>query len=477
MPRRARRDYPGFVADRLDRRQRLVLLIAILASFVAFLDGTVVNVALPAIARELGGGLVTQQWAVDAYLITLGALILLAGALSDALGRIVVLRAGLIGFALASVAVAAAPGPVWLIAARALQGMAGALLVPSSLALVTSTFRGAAQARAIGVWTAATTVAFVVGPVLGGVFVDLLSWRAVFLINVLPIGATLWLLAVLGTREPRAAGGTVDWPGALLCTAGLGGIVYALIEQDSRGWSSPAVWGTMAVGVISFVGFVVRQRFAARPMLPLSLFRARNFSAGNVATFFIYAALGVTGLVTTVYLQQGAHFSATLAGMAGLPSTVLLILLSSRVGTLVGRFGPRAFMTIGPTTMAVGALLLLSVSAEFDYWTQVLPALIVSGLGLTLTVAPLTSAVLGAIEPARSGVASATNNSVARVAGLLAVAMLGVMSGGTLGLAGLHRSVGTIAAMFALGAVASLVGISDRAHRASTAGDAEPAPA
>lgn len=457
-----------------------MLLIAILASFVAFLDGTVVNVALPAIARELGGGLATQQWAVDAYLITLGALILVAGALSDALGRIVVLRAGLIGFGIASLAVAAAPSPEWLIAARAVQGMAGALLVPSSLALITSTFRGPTQARAIGRWTAATTGAFVVGPVLGGVFLDLLSWRVAFLINVLPIGATLWLVAALGERDPRGAGGAVDWPGALLCTAGLGGIVYALIEQDSQGWSSPVVWAPMAVGVASFAGFLVRQRFAAAPMLPLSLFCARNFAAGNLATFFIYAALGVVGLVITVYLQQGAHLSATLAGAAGLPSMVLLILLSSRVGALVGRFGPRAFMTIGPATMAAGTLLLLTVSPAFDYWTQVLPSLVVTGLGLALTVAPLTSAVLGAIDPARSGVASATNNAVARIAGLLAVAMLGVMSGGALDLAGLHRSAWAIAAMFAVGALASLVGISDRAHRASTAGptgSAEPAPA
>lgn len=456
----------------MERDQRLVLLIAILASFVSFLDGTIVNVALPAISRELGGGLATQQWVVDAYLITLGALILVAGSLSDVFGRIVVLRVGLIGFGIASVAIAAAPDPLFLIVARAVQGVAGALLVPSSLALITSTFRGAAQGRAIGLWTGATTSAMVVGPLLGGVFVDTLSWRFAFLVNVLPIALTLWLLVVLRHRDHRREDASVDWIGAVLCTVGLGGMVYALIEQGSLGWSSPAIWGTMTVGVLAFAGFLVRQRLARDPMMPLDLFRVRNFWTGNIATAFVYAALSLNGLVVAVYLQQGAGLPATLAGLASLPVTVLMILLSSRAGALSGRWGPRLFMTAGPLIMAVGAMLLLTVSPAFDYWLQVLPSMLVFGVGLALTVSPLTSAILGAIDPSRSGIASAVNNAVARVAGLIAVAMLGVIVGGELDLDGFHRAAIVTAVLLAVGGVVSFAGIRNTQHLAGEQSDA-----
>ncbi|WP_245570372.1 MFS transporter [Microbacterium luticocti] len=456
------------------RAQRLVLLIAILASFVSFLDGTVVNVALPAIQRELGGGLVTQQWVVDAYLITLGALILVAGSLSDVFGRIVVLRAGLVGFGIASVAIAAAPDPLFLVLARGVQGVAAALLVPSSLALITSTFRGPAQARAIGTWTGATTAAMLVGPVLGGVFVDLVSWRVVFLINVLPIAATLWLLVVLRRRDVRDPAARVDWIGAVLCTASLAGTVFALIEQERLGWSSPVIWASAAGGILCLVGFVVRQRFAAQPMMPLSLFRVRNFSAGNLATAFVYGALSLNGLVLALYLQQGAGLPATLAGLASLPSTVIMILFSSKVGTWAGRLGPRLFMTVGPLVMAGGVALLLTVREDFDYWTQVLPSVVVFGIGLTVTVAPLTAAILGAIDPARSGIASAVNNAVARVAGLITVATLGAIVGGVLDLVGFWRVAAVTAALMAIGGVISFLGIRNPPREVT---DATPAPA
>lgn len=441
------------------REQRLVLRIAILASFVSFLDGTVVTVALPAIARDLGGGLVTQQWVVDAYLVTLGALILVAGSLSDVFGRVVVLRAGLVGFGLASVAVALAPNPLVIIIARCLQGVAGALLVPSSLALITSTFRGPAQGRAIGTWTGATTVAMLVGPVLGGLFVDFASWRLVFLINVLPIAVTLVMLARLGHVDTRHPDAVVDWAGAILCTVGLGGSVFALIEQERLGWSSPVIWGSLAGGLACLVGFVARQHTAAQPMMPLGLFRIRNFSNGNVATLFVYAALSLNGLVLGVYLQQGAGLSATAAGLASLPTTIIMILFSSRVGTWSGARGPRVFMTVGPLVMAVGAVLLLTVRDDFSYWLQVLPSVVVFGVGLTLTVAPLTSAILGAIDPARSGIASAVNNAVARVAGLVAIAALGVIVGGKLDLTGFYRAAVVTAALMAAGGIASWLGI------------------
>ncbi|HOA86996.1 MAG TPA: MFS transporter [Microbacteriaceae bacterium] len=444
----------------MSRDERLVLTIAVLASFVAFLDGTVVTIALPAMERDLGGGLATQQWAVDGYLITLGALILLAGSLSDAYGRLRVLRIGLYGFGLTSAAIVVAPNPEVMIIARILQGVAGALLVPSSLALIMSTFRDrAASARAIGIWTAMTTIALIVGPLMGGLFVDFASWRYAFLVNVVPIAITLVLVARLGQHDVRRAGASIDWLGAALCTIGLGGTVYALIEQPRLGWGSPVILVTLVGGVVAFAGFLVRQRFARDPMMPLSLFRARNFWAGNLATAFVYAALSLNGFALGVYLQQGAGLPATLAGLATMPTTLFMIVLSARIGTLAGRWGPRLFMTIGPILMGLGALLLLSVTDEFSYWTQVLPSVLVFSLGLTITVAPLTSAVLGAIEPERSGIASAINNAVARVAGLIVIAALAAVVGGELDLHGFYRAAIVTAVLMIAGGVVSFLWI------------------
>ena len=443
----------------VEKRQRLVLAIAVLASFVAFLDGSVINVALPAIMRELGGGLSTQQWVVDAYLITLGALILVAGSLSDVYGRIVILRLGLIGFGVASVLCAIAPNAEVLIVARGVQGIAGALLVPSSLAIILSNFRGAAQARAIGQWTAWTSAAFIAGPLLGGLFVDLLSWRYVFAINVIPISVTLWLLLVLKQKDARQQGISIDYPGAILGVLGLGLPVFALIEQDKFGWGSPIIFLPMAIGVLTFAAFIWREKVAKQPMMPLGLFGVRNFAAGNIATTAIYGAFSIGGFLLAVYLQQVGGYKATFAGLAMLPATIILILLSSWIGGLAGRFGPRLFMTFGPIIGGAGFLYFLMIDETAAYWTQVFPGVILFGLGLTITVAPLTSAILGSIDTAQAGIGSAINNAVARVAGLIAIAVLGLIIGPQLALPGFQRGLLVTAALLFLGGIVSVVGI------------------
>lgn len=446
----------GLVSETtLDRR---VLVIAVLAAFVAFLDGSIITVALPAITRELGGGLAVQQWVVDAYLITLGALILIAGSLSDLLGRIAVLRIGLIAFGVTSLACGLAPTAELLIVARAAQGAAGALLVPSSLALIMSTHRGAVQSRAIGLWTAWTSAAFIVGPLLGGLLTDLVSWRWIFVINVLPIAVTLVLLAPY--RNERAEERPpLDLLGAVLAAAGLGGVVFALIEQAAYGWSSPIVFVPLLVGSLCLAGFLIRQATARHPMMPLSLFRQRNFAVGNLATVAIYGALSVAGLALVLHLQQVAGLSATLAGLVTLPVTLLLIALSPRFGAWAGRVGPRWFMAAGPAIAAVGILLLQAVSTPFDFVQQALVGVLLYGLGIAVTVAPLTSAILGAIEPERAGIASAVNNAVARIAGLIAIAVLGVVVGTVVDDAWLDRALQLCAALLLVGAAISAIGI------------------
>lgn len=441
------------------RGQQLVLAVAVLASFIAFLDGTVINVALPAITDDLGGGIVTQQWVVDAYLITLGAIILLAGSLSDAFGRKRVLFWGLVGFLVTSVLCAAAPTASVLIVARGLQGVAGALLVPSALALILSAFSGAAQAKAIGSWTAWTSTAFLAGPLIGGLLVDLVSWRLVFAINVLPIAVTLVLLSRLPGDKGADAGARVDVVGAILGVLGLGLPVFALIEQANFGWTNPVIIVPAAVGVASFAAFLLWERRAPQPMMPLGLFSVRNFWVGNVATIFIYSALSLGTFVLAVFLQQVGGYLATLAGLALLPVTIFSILLSRLFGTLAGRVGPRLFMTIGPIIAGAGFFVMLRIGPDVEYWTEVFPGVLIFGLGLTITVAPLTSAILGAIDPSRAGIASAVNNAVSRVAGLVAIASASLIVGAQLDLDGLHRAVIVTGVLLVLGGVVSGLGI------------------
>ncbi|NRG39699.1 DHA2 family efflux MFS transporter permease subunit [Rathayibacter sp. VKM Ac-2835] len=445
-------------ADTATSRPRAVLVVAILASFVAFLDGTVVNVALPAITRELGGGLAVQQWVVDGYLITLGALILVAGSLADRIGRARSMTIGLIGFGVTSLLCALAPTAEVLIVARMLQGAAGAILVPSSLALIIATVHGAAQAKTIGAWTAWTGTATIAGPVIGGLLVDAGSWRYVFALNLLPIAVTLLLLRRLGhvdsgTRVP------IDGVGAVLGVIGLGGPVFALIEQERLGFGNPLVLVALIGGLAALVAFVLWERRTPNPMLPLSLFASRNFTVGNVSTAFVYGALSFGFFALGLYLQQGLGFSATLAGLATLPPTILLLLLSQVAGSLTARFGPRLFMGVGPLVAGVGFLLLAGVRPPADYATQLLPGILLFGLGLAITVAPLTSTILGAVDSRHSGVGSAINNAVSRIAGLVAIAATSLIVGDSLDAEGFSRAAIATAVLLFAGGLVSLLGI------------------
>jgi EmrB/QacA subfamily drug resistance transporter len=412
----------------MTKHQKRVLIVSILASLVTFLDGSIVNVALPAIQRSLGGGLASQQWIIDAYMLTLGSFILIAGSLSDLLGRKRILGFGLLGFGIASVLCALAPSSLFLIIFRAFQGIAGALLVPSSLALIISAFSGPSQGKAIGSWTAWTGIAFVIGPLLGGFLVDDASWRWIFAINILPIAVTMYLLKNIESAEKtESSHSKVDYLGTLLCALGLGGPVFALIEQPSYGWSDPLIYLTFILGIGLFAAFLLYERKASHPMLPLHLFARRNFSVGNVATLAIYAGLGSSTFLIVVYLQQVNGYSALYAGMSLLPVTIIMFTLSPRMGALAGKLGPRLFMGLGPLVAASGFLLMTRIGSHLDYWTQLLPAVLIFGLGLSITVAPLTSAILGDVPAMQAGIASAVNNAVSRVASLLAVAAVGAV--------------------------------------------------
>jgi EmrB/QacA subfamily drug resistance transporter len=443
----------------MTKQQRLVLIISILASFIGGLDGFIVNVALPAISRDLGGGLGVEQWAVDGYLLTLGSLILIAGSLSDLFGRKKLLMAGLWIFGLSSLLCALAPNGTLLVIGRALQGIGGALMVPSSLALIMSTFSGPAQGKAIGTWTGWSAMSALIGPILGGLIISFTSWRWIFAINVLPIGITLELLRRLEVPERIRNNTKVDTLGAVLCALGLGGPVFALIEQPQHGWSSPLFYLPFVLGLLLLAVFIWYERRNRAPMLPLSLFSTRNFAYGNIATFAIYAGLSVSSFILVIVLQQVGHYSALKAGLASLPVTIIMFFLSGRFGALAGRFGPRLFMTAGPLLAALGFLLLLRTQTDIHYLSDLLPGLLAFGLGLSMTVAPLTSAILGAIPAEHAGVASAVNNAVARVAGLIAIALVGVITGPHLGIDGYHRVLVVVAVLMIVGGAVSAIGI------------------
>jgi EmrB/QacA subfamily drug resistance transporter len=453
----------------MSQGQRLTLLAAILGSALATIDGSIVNVALPAIEEELGGGLSAQQWVSNAYLLTLGSLILVGGSLGDIYGERRVFAIGVTAFGALSLACALAPTIEVLIGARALQGAAGALVTPSSLAIIVAAFGQRERGAAIGSWTAWGGIAAIVGPLAGGLVVDQTSWRWIFALNVPIVLGTLILIRTAVPRTARVAGRRVDFVGAGLCALGLGGIVFALIEQPNHGWRSPVILVPLVAGVVAFAAFIAYEWRAAEPMLKLELFARRNFAAGNLETLAVYGGLGILFFFLVIYLQEVAGYSALESGLTTLPVTIVIFALSRRFGALADRYGPRVFMGAGPLISAAGILLLLRVGLDASYVRDLLPALLVFALGLSLTVAPLTATVLADADEHDAGIASAINNAVARVAGLVGVSVVGVVVAGTLvgdnfaanteSVRAFHQVVVICAVLVAAGGVAGAVGI------------------
>ena len=421
-------DTPGLTYA--SRSGRWVIAATVLGSGIAAIDATVVGIALPAIGKDFHATVASMQWVVDGYTLTLAGLLLLGGSLGDSFGRRKVFTIGTIWFALASLACGLAPGEGFLIAARVLQGAGAALLTPGSLAILQASFAPDDRPRAIGGWSGLGGVATAVGPFLGGWLISAASWRLVFFIN-LPVAAAVVAMSVRHVPESRAPGPRppIDVPGAVTISLALAGVTYGLIAVSDNGWTSPRVLASLIGGVVLFAAFCVTEARNPNAMLPLAVFRSRQFSAANAVTFVVYGALGGALFLVPVVLQEVCGYSPLEAGMAMLPVTVIMLTLSARSAALAARIGPRLQMTAGPMVIAAGMALFTRVHGSGDYVTQVLPAVLVFGFGLAINVAPLTATALSAAPAEHSGIASAVNNDVARVASLIAVAVLPVLAG------------------------------------------------
>jgi EmrB/QacA subfamily drug resistance transporter len=408
---------------------RWLLAVAVLGSGIAFLDATVVNVALPDIGRDLHASTSTLQWILNGYVLTLASLILLGGSLGDRYGRRRIFVTGTGVFTIASLLCAVAPNAELLVAARLIQGVGGALLTPGSLAMVESGFRRADRPRAIGAWSGLGGVAGALGPLVGGLLVGAVSWRAVFLIN-LPLGIFIVVMAgrhVPETRDP-AAGGRLDFRGVILAAVGLAGTTYALIEAPAHG-ASPLILVIAIGGGLALITFLLAERRSANPMMPLAMFSSRQFSAANAVTFVVFGAFSGVFFLLVAFLQISLGYSPLAAGAASLPITALMLVLSAPAGALAQRIGPRIPLTVGPLVTALGLVLMSRINRGDSYLSAVLPAVIVFGLGLTLVVAPVTATVMAAADERHSGIASGINTAVSRLAGLIVVAVLPLVAG------------------------------------------------
>ncbi|HJQ54967.1 MAG TPA: MFS transporter [Gemmatimonadaceae bacterium] len=409
-------------------RQRWTLVATILGSAMTFIDGTVVNVALPALQTDLQATITDVQWVVASYSLFLSALLLLGGSLGDQFGRKRVFLIGVGVFTGASVLCGLASSPRLLIGARALQGVGAAFLVPGSLAIINATFDGAERGRAIGTWSGFSAITTAIGPVLGGWLIERISWRAAFFLNV-PLAAAVIVLSVAFMNESKdsSRGKGIDWIGGALAVLGLGGLSLGLIEWPALGARHPMVVASLLLGVTMLVALVIVEGRGQSPMMPLKVFRSRAFSLANALTLLLYAALGMVMFLVPLVLIQVQHYTATQAGAAIVPFAVIMFAGSRWAGGLIGRVGPRLPLTIGPAVAAVGIAMFAMTRVGGSYWSAVFPAVCLMGAGMTITVAPLTTTVMGAVETAQSGVASGINNAVSRVAGLLAIAVFGVL--------------------------------------------------